>query len=360
MASDSINQPGSRKFHHPYEPYDIQLDLMQTIYECIEEGKIGILESPTGTGKSLSLICSSLTWLRDFQGRDLQQQYIPASSSDEPQWVIEYDTEAKRRDAFERMTAMEDRLKAVRARELRQKAEYEKGEPAPKRVKRDIKDDLSGLPDEVLFDLEDYSSGDESPSSTKYPLMTANEGISTENIELLQKLGLAGHTDVDNSKISSTEVKVFFCSRTHSQLAQFAHELRRVTLPGPPGYTLESDGAVTETDNHIEVKHLPLGSRKNLCINPKVSSLGSVQAINERCLELQQPSTFKDHKCPFIPNADNETLVHQFRDHTLAKIRDIEDLGFLGEKLGVCPYYASRAAVEPSEVGIGPSLFKFN
>ena len=42
-------QPGSRDFHHPYQPYDIQLQFMNAVYECIDEGKIGILESPTGT-----------------------------------------------------------------------------------------------------------------------------------------------------------------------------------------------------------------------------------------------------------------------------------------------------------------------
>lgn len=42
--------------------------------------------------------------------------------------------------------------------------------------------------------------------------------------------------------------------------------------------------------------------------------------------------------------------VRDFRDHTLAKIRDIEDLAALGRKMGVCPYYASRPTIKPSEV----------
>ncbi len=36
-------------FHHPYTPYTIQEDFMRTVYQVLEEGKVGILESPTGT-----------------------------------------------------------------------------------------------------------------------------------------------------------------------------------------------------------------------------------------------------------------------------------------------------------------------
>lgn len=39
-----------------------------------------------------------------------------------------------------------------------------------------------------------------------------------------------------------------------------------------------------------------------------------------------------------------------FRDHSLASIRDIEELGFLGREIGICPYYASRSAIKPSEI----------
>jgi len=39
----------SHDFHHPYTPYAIQETFMETVYQVLEEGKIGILESPTGT-----------------------------------------------------------------------------------------------------------------------------------------------------------------------------------------------------------------------------------------------------------------------------------------------------------------------
>lgn len=99
-----------------------------------------------------------------------------------------------------------------------------------------------------------------------------------------------------------------------------------------------------------EFKHLTLGSRKNLCINPKVSKLRSMTAINERCVELQQGTTAAEKKCEFLPTKDKASLVTSFRDHTLATIKDIEDLGVLGKHLGICPYYASREVIKPSEI----------
>ena len=38
----------ARNFHHPFIPYDIQIEFMNAVYDCIEDRKVGILESPTG------------------------------------------------------------------------------------------------------------------------------------------------------------------------------------------------------------------------------------------------------------------------------------------------------------------------
>lgn len=102
------------------------------------------------------------------------------------------------------------------------------------------------------------------------------------------------------------------------------------------------------------IKHVPLGSRKNLCINSKVAALGNPTAINERCLDLQQPGVNAEMKCPYLPSKSEETeaLTLQFRDHALATIKDIEDLGHVGRRLGICPYYSSRSVVKSGEVSI--------
>lgn len=48
----------------PFKPYDIQIDYMDKVIECLETESTAVLESPTGTGKTLSLLCSSLAWLQ--------------------------------------------------------------------------------------------------------------------------------------------------------------------------------------------------------------------------------------------------------------------------------------------------------
>lgn len=47
----------------PFEPYEIQKVYMEKVIECLQTERDGVLESPTGTGKTLSLLCSSLAWL---------------------------------------------------------------------------------------------------------------------------------------------------------------------------------------------------------------------------------------------------------------------------------------------------------
>ena len=48
---DESNSAREIDFHHPYVPYDVQLEFMKSVYDVLEQGngQIGILESPTGT-----------------------------------------------------------------------------------------------------------------------------------------------------------------------------------------------------------------------------------------------------------------------------------------------------------------------
>lgn len=201
--------------------------------------------------------------------------------------------------------------------------------------------------DESAFLLDDYESEDD---TSKHNFSdSSGGGMSTETRTLIEKLSETLPIDRgrEDTEIED-ELKIFYCSRTHSQLTQFIHELRRVKLPSAMQPSTGSDGEKKEIFE--ELKHLTLGSRKNLCINKKVAHLASLTAVNERCLDLQQSKTPVEKKCQYLPNKDNEALVYDFRDHAHARIRDIEDFQILGKKLGICPYYASRSAIKPSEI----------
>jgi hypothetical protein len=64
----SLRVASHRDFHHPYTPYEIQETFMSTVYQVLDEGKVGILESPTGTVSAAYFVLEfkrlNLKWLR--------------------------------------------------------------------------------------------------------------------------------------------------------------------------------------------------------------------------------------------------------------------------------------------------------
>lgn len=51
------------KVQFPFEPYALQRNYMTKVLECLANGTNGVLESPTGTGKTLCLLCATLAWI---------------------------------------------------------------------------------------------------------------------------------------------------------------------------------------------------------------------------------------------------------------------------------------------------------
>ena len=59
----------------PFEPYECQKNFMSKVIEGLQTKSNCLLESPTGTGKTLSLLCATLAW----QAAQLVRYFTPTS-----------------------------------------------------------------------------------------------------------------------------------------------------------------------------------------------------------------------------------------------------------------------------------------
>ena len=56
---------GSVEVNFPYDAmYDVQVSFIERLMAAAENGDNALLESPTGTGKTLCILCGLLAWQR--------------------------------------------------------------------------------------------------------------------------------------------------------------------------------------------------------------------------------------------------------------------------------------------------------
>ena len=51
----------------PHQPYGVQLSFMAKVLATVNRRENALLEAPTGSGKTLSLLCSALSWQRKLK-----------------------------------------------------------------------------------------------------------------------------------------------------------------------------------------------------------------------------------------------------------------------------------------------------
>ncbi|WFD30427.1 RNA helicase [Malassezia sp. CBS 17886] len=338
----------SRAFQFPYPiAYPMQLQLMTALFDTIEHKKAGVFESPTGTGKTLSLLCSAMTWLA--MNRRRAEEGVAAGGAgarddgDEPDWVVAHE-EARQRQVLEQHDAdLRARLTAVRKR-MADAAERQRHAPPVKRP-RTVQERDADSDSEFL--VPEYTDGPARtcPSTRPHALGGAPAFVSQAVHEMMAEYDamLGGPTVADEAP--PTTPKIYYASRTHSQLSQTVGELKKTAFGSG---SADRDPART----------VCLGSRKQLCVNADVQRVGATlgaEAMNERCLELIESGTSKA-RCAYLPASDaaGRQRMAEFQDATLASVHDIEELVQLGRSMHVCPYFGARNAVREAELVLLP------
>jgi chromosome transmission fidelity protein 1 len=308
----------------PFPPYPIQLAFMRELYAALERGQVALLESPTGTGKTLSVICSALAWLEDRRAaerREAQERAAEeraraaaaAAAEGLPDWMVAAFPAAPGAAADEGANATTSPTSAAAAARLRSERRREERRRRREERRRRLALELGGGgtgaaagpsaahlvtggrllnagDDDDAAAAEFLVGGDEDEDNNKEAGPAAGGGKRVAAAALAALLEPSSSSSSDNDSDNDNDKttlnpddddvdadlllprkspQVIVCSRTHSQLSQFLGEVGRTRFADALSFAA-------------------VGSRRALCVNDDVRRLGDPAAVNERCLELQR------------------------------------------------------------------------
>uniref|UniRef100_A0AAR2IUB1 DNA 5'-3' helicase n=1 Tax=Pygocentrus nattereri TaxID=42514 RepID=A0AAR2IUB1_PYGNA len=325
MAGNTVEYTiGGVKIHFPCKAYPSQLAMMNSIVRGLNHGQHCLLESPTGSGKSLALLCSALAWQQaQYSMSDWNPDVTtPCQCACHSRDSDPCTSSSKENSACKRSTLssrLSEKLQASLTTE-REQGDDDDFKTDGKRMRAPAVDQKSRkrrcLEKGVVYIDDDGDAELERP---------VPEEIIIKEFSCLRDGQKAGEKAKDKDKEvngKKTIPKIFFGTRTHKQITQLARELKR---------TLYSTVPMTI-----------LSSRDHTCVHPEVMPHAN---RNERCKELLEAKNGRS--CRFYHN------VHKMREqsslqwvHGLHQAWDIEELVCLGSKLRSCAYYAARELMQ--------------
>ncbi|KAI8033882.1 hypothetical protein M5D96_013337 [Drosophila gunungcola] len=289
-----LSTPTAQEFGFPHTPYGIQEQLMQELFEVLEKGQVGIFESPTGTGKSLTLTCGSLTWLARHE--ELVRAEMLARIGGAKLELAELEKQSEQAQDW-----LESQAKSRTQREELQKLQH-----------------MQQLLDKQEQQLESNSDTDSEHETADEPEETSEDHY--------------------------RPVQIFFCSRTHSQLTQIISELRKT----PYGQSVRciSLGSRQQLCVNSQVRSL----KQVALMNERCLDMASKSKSQPNPSKKSRLATGASSRCPFKA----ASLVDSLRDLALSEPLDIEELASQGAACGGCSYYASRSALEQAQLILLP------
>ncbi|XP_021271794.1 Fanconi anemia group J protein isoform X2 [Numida meleagris] len=381
MSSDvSQYTIGGVKIMFPCKAYPSQLAMMNAIVKGLNNGQHCLLESPTGSGKSLALLCSALSWQQSLYEKSLlksscekedREAAAPppcrcvchsrpesseaaagasrgatcSSNNCEPGGSVktgneQTDAECKENSTLASKLSAKKRASVCgnesddfqvdrkRIRPLETEQQVRKRHCFSKQVQ--LVDALEVYNQRKNGELIVHSekSVKNATTSARTLFSPCTECSCSSGKETRKEAGNAKKkANGDQSFIP----KIFFGTRTHKQISQITRELKRTAYSGVP-MTI-------------------LSSRDYTCIHPVVSSSSSNR--NELCVELLEGKHGKS--CLYyhgVHKLSEHYALHSA--HNTYQAWDIEDLVSLGKKLRACPYFAARELMVGADIVFCP------
>ncbi|KAM9320096.1 Fanconi anemia group J protein [Gastrophryne carolinensis] len=354
---------GGVKILFPCKAYPSQLAMMNSIMRGLNCRQHCLLESPTGSGKSLALLCSALAWQqaqygkpadegtkeKDYKKEDsapcgcschskiLDNSKASTSAFDcnpEPSSTAFSlnDTVAKPSLASKLSAKIQASLASDRDDDdFQEERKHYRQSPHEQQTRKRCHVEKG-----VQFIDDDEMSGSFMElKQNKDRAINYRDDASKQSCLPCSFCGCSKNqdtADVNGKKMESLEKqrvpKIFFGTRTHKQIAQITREMRKTA--------------------YSSVRMTILSSREHTCVNPDVQS-----NRNEKCKELLEAKDGASCRYYYGAQKMSEQNVLQYR-HGVSQAWDIEELVGLGKRLRSCAYYAARELMKEADIVFCP------
>ncbi|DAZ95804.1 TPA: hypothetical protein N0F65_009200 [Lagenidium giganteum] len=381
------------------KPFPAQLAVMNKVLMALKTGQHALLESPTGSGKTLALLCSSLTFQKahvkellaaEQERKQQEQQQVLAKAQQQALAQVQVEAQA----ATTAADAVAVAVTAGRAPEAERDDDldddFASTQPSfdqfrfhgsakaagdgwismgSKRKQKDAAtksgdggdgdddDDFDSPPDPPLKRKLPDSFTKAGAVGSKPPLQAPPSrkrklppsftstlaGSRTNVVEDLESFHDTGASNGSNNSggVSGKSKrvlppKIFFCSRTHSQLSQVVDELKNC----PVSY-LESPDKQNPYSNQL--KTVVLGSKSHFCVNSKVNRDPS--QVDDKCRTL-----LDNNGCSFFRKRKKQNDLRK----VAPPVWDIEDLVKLAKKHRECAFFHTRDALVDANIVFCP------
>ncbi|XP_048016397.1 Fanconi anemia group J protein isoform X4 [Megalobrama amblycephala] len=378
---------GGVKINFPCKAYPSQLAMMNSIIRGLNHGQHCLLESPTGSGKSLALLCSALAWQKAQFGKEQPDAGTSSADFKKPEVVTPCQCVCHSRNAHPTFNSTASKPPLVdlagegtsaEATTSLSKGAVQSDQPRKStlssRLSEKLQASLSNGEQDDDFKIDRKrirTPGTEQKSSKRRCLergvIYIDDDEEEENLERpvpgtqswTMELNSGARADCCQSQPECpSPVSCSRCPCANLKAGQKLVEKSKDNEKDKEGsgrkkipkifFGTRTHKQITQIARELKrtlystVPMTILSSRDHTCVHPEVVPHAN---RNERCKELLEAKN--GLSCRYYHN------VHKMRDqsslqwvHGLHQAWDIEDLVRLGGKLRSCAYYAARELMQ--------------